>query len=562
MKFCPRLFGSQIAVVVLLAVFVSLGIAPAPGGQAAIPVLRGAGISSPPPRMASRASTDQSEWYHPGKSISEFHASAARIRALIGARGSGKTTAIAVESIGHCWHNPGAKVYILRKTQESNEDTTEKTFELTFREHGSAYVDTGYSLFKKIDGGKQYRLPSLKAVELFNEFLDKNPNKTQILRWLETIGNQHCSFINFAGVPDATKRDTRFRGYECSMLIFVEADQLAKADLDMGMACLRWKGADGNFIEDTCCILDTNPPAPSHWIAKMEEDTEDDYDVMFWHIPMVENEHNLPPGYVENMKRQYRSNPAMYRRMIEGEYAEAFDGSGVLFAFTEEHAFANLPFPRGAYLVRGWDFGTTHSCVWSAYWEVAGQEYWWDLYEYFARQSDTERQVRAVTKLTAEVFPFWNDRAICAGVYDACDPSGAAKTSKGRDIEVLHSWNVYPAYNSRWRSLPVTLSAYNRVLEKRDAQNRLVYRIDREACPMLYRASLGGYRYPEIGETGYGRDEPGKGPEFGDYDHIVDAARYAKVNFLRLMRGEMEKMAKPVGALAAQAKINPRRVWY
>jgi ABC-type branched-subunit amino acid transport system ATPase component len=41
--------------------------------------------------------------------MQDFHLSKARIRALIGGRGTGKTTAIAVEVAGHCFYNAGAK---------------------------------------------------------------------------------------------------------------------------------------------------------------------------------------------------------------------------------------------------------------------------------------------------------------------------------------------------------------------------------------------------------------------------------------------------------------------
>lgn len=504
----------------------------------------------------------ETNWYRPGRSIQEFHQSKARIRALIGARGSGKTTGIATEAIGHGFHNPGAKIYILRKTQESNLSTTQETFDQVFARCGSAYVDTGFSLFKKVDGGAHYRLPSREAVEMFNLFLNGKPNKGEILRWLTNVGERWCSALHFAGVPDAGKRDTRFRGYECSMLIFVEADQLAKEDLDMALFCLRWKNARGEDIVDTCCILDTNPPSPRHWIAKFDEASQNDAAVKFWHIPMEENAANLPDGYVADAKRTYASNPGMYRRMILGEYAEAFDQTGrVLWAFKEEQAFDNLPWPRGAYLVRGWDFGTTNAVVWSAYWEEGGDEYWWDLHERFATNDDAERQAREVVRQTQEVFPFWNDRGVCAGVLDYCDPAGAARTDKGRSIDAAHSYGIFPGFSNRYRSLQLTLAVYNRLLEHKDSRGNLAYRICRNGCPMLYLASLGGYRYPREEEVGFGKDEPGKGPPFDNYDHIADASRYAKINCLRLAKAELEKLQRPVGRLAKELSPNPTRRW-
>lgn len=502
------------------------------------------------------------DWYRPGKSISEFHRSKARTRGLIGARGSGKTTGWVVEALSHALNNPGAKIYVLRKTQSDNSATTQDTFEDILKTCGSAYMDTRYSLFKKIDGGTYYRLPSRDAVNLWNMFMRSKPNLREQERWLETIGNRWCSFIHFSGVPDETKRAGRFRGYEASMLVFVEADQLLLADWEMALFCLRWKNARGEHIEDTCCVLDTNPPSPDHWIAKLEEQCKNDPQVKFWHIPMEENARNLPKGYVEDAKRMYANNPTMYKRMVLGEYAYAFEGHKVFWAFSEEHAYPVLQWPRGAYLVRGWDFGTTQAVVWAAYWQESEEEYWWDLQEYFAMQSDVEKQCREVLRLTQEVFPFWNDRNVCAGVLDFCDPAGAAKTDKGRSIDTLNSYGIFPGFSTKYRSLPLTLSIYNRLLEKKDAQGKRAYRIDKEGCPMLYLASLGGYRYPETGEVGFGKDEPGKGPAFGNFDHIADASRYAKVNCLRLARAELEKMQRPVGKLAKAISPNRARRWF
>ena len=504
-------------------------------------------------------------WYIPGESIAEFHGSRVETRVLLGGRGSGKTTAIAVETVGHAFHTAGAKIYILRKTQDSNEDTTLETFEIVFANCGSAYVDTGESLFKKVDGGRSFRLPSRKAAELFNEFKKTNPNKAATKKWLDTVGDRYCSWLNFAGVPSGQYRATRFRGYECSMLIFVEADQLQKEDLDLGVACLRWKGADPEtcdergFIIDTCCILDSNPPSPRHWIAQMEDEAKSSGDatIKFWHIATVENKHNLPPGYVEKLIRQYAKNPAMHARMVLGEYADAFDGSPVLYAFSQEHAYPNLDWPKGAYLVRGWDFGSTHTCIWSAYWESEGCEYWWDLFEYYARQSDVDRQCRRVLETTSKVFPFFNDRSICAGVKDYCDVAGRQKKDTGSSIATLHSYDIYPGHAKMF--LQDSLSICNRLLEKKDKKGNLVYRIDKNSCPMLYTASIGGYRYPNLGEPGFGGSEPLKD---GEYDHLADAARYAKVNCLRLLKMEHEKASAAVGPLAHKARLNRPKRWY
>lgn len=519
----------------------------------------------------SENTTTPSDWYRPGKAISEFHTSKARTRVLIGGRGSGKTTGVAVDVIlKHCWRYAGARVYILRKTAQANQDTTLETFELVFGNSGTAFVDTGLSLFKKIEGGRQFRVPSQKAVELFNSFMKLNPRatKAEIERWLDTVGNKYCSWLLFSGVPTSSHRATRFRGFEASLIVLIEADQFDKEDVDLALACLRWKGADPKdcdprgFLKEQGLILDTNPPSPRHWIAKWEEEAKTYTDpnvIRFWHIETEENRHNLPPNYIEDLARQYAKNPAMYKRMLLGQYAEAFDGNPVLWAFSQEHAYKDLPFPRNAYLVVGWDFGASaNSNVFSAYWEENGQEYIWDLYENFKENTDTEEQCRKVRKILEEVFPFHDDRHFCAGVIHYCDPAGAQRKDTGQSLAVLATYGFYPGF--RRAGLQESLALYNRLLEARDTKNRLIYRIDIKGCPMLYAASMGGYRYPGQGEPGFGGDEPLKGPKGGNYDHIADASRYSKLNVLRLLKVNDEDKA-PTGLLNMVTKPNRPRRW-
>jgi hypothetical protein len=509
------------------------------------------------------------EWYKPGKSLREFHASKARTRVIIGGRGSGKTTSIAVEATGHCFHNAGARVYALRKTEESNIDTTLETFEQVFANLGSAYVETDISLFRKYRSGSRYRLPSRRAILMYEHFLQTNPTKGEIKSWIEGIGTRYCSHLLFSGVPSVQYRASRFRGFECSMMVFVEADQFEEEDLDLAIACLRWKGADAEicddrgFIKDTCIILDTNPPGTDHWIAQMEEEAfrNKDTTIHFWHIHTDENKENLPPGYVEHLKKQYARKPAMYSRMVEGKYADAFDGDPVLWGFQIEHAYEHLHFPKNAYLVRGWDFGTTHAVIWSAYWLENNMEYWWDLYEYFATHSDVDRQCEKALEITNVVFPFWNDRFLCSGVLDFCDAAGDQKKDTGKSIDVLNTYRIYPGFSRM--NMATSLAVYNRLLQKTDLKGRLTYRIDRKACPMLYTASLGGYRYPVRGEPGFNSGKPLKGEAGGNYDHIADAARYAKMNCLKLIRQELAVDKKPsIGKLRRKRSFNRKRDWW
>jgi len=541
-------------------------------------------VVTQPDQHAVQAELEVKEWYRPGKSLQQFHESKKRVRVLVGGRGSGKTTSVTVDVIGHGWHNAGAKILALRKTEESQSDTTIDTFNIVYNQLGPLYQQTELSLFKSIDGGKQVRLPSEEAVIRYNRFLEENPNATKraIKEWLNTEGNKYCAHLEFRGLPDAMTSQNKLRGYECSMAVLIEADLMQRNDLDLVMACLRWKGPDGEYIADTCVIVDTNPPSPRHWIAELEEETlgngrdrRPDKAMMkqydFWHIPTRENKHNLPPNYVENLELQYRNNPAMYKRMLLGQYAEAFDGAPVFDKFQDSiHGLDDLPFPRGAYLVRGWDFGNTNACIFSAYFcrkvkdEKTGAvdiyEYWWCLSDLILEESDVERQCRSVLQHTAVHYPFWNDRSICSGVMDYCDPAGNQEKDTGNSIRVLNSYGIHPGFNTRMKSLPQTLAVCNRLLEGRDERENPLFRINRNKCNRLYVAMLGGYRYPKEGEPGYNPNKqlPLKGPAAQGYDHPPDAWRYSVINLMRLAKMEVEKNKASVG-INRKTKVNRPR---
>lgn len=516
--------------------------------------------------------TEDGTWWRPGKSMQEAHESDARVRWLIGARGAGKTNFSVMEAIRHGWHNAGAKIIFLRKTEASQGDTTIDTAQKTFEKMGELYMDMGDSLFASWRDGRTTRIPSARAVEAFNEAKPTWQSKADRMAWLESEGNRLCSFIEFRGLPHAVLAESKLRGFECSMMVLVEADLLTETDFQMANPCLRWKGSDPStcdrkgFIKDSSIIVETNPPSPRHWIARIEEETDKGQhpDYQFWHIKTEENAENLPPNYVDNLKSVYRNSPAMYNRMVLGEYDEAYAGNAVYYAFRrDKHVGEDLHWTKGAYLIRQWDFGTCNAVVWSSYWEKDGCEYWNDLYEQYMEGSDTDRQAREAIATTQREFatedgvPFWNDRSICAGLLDFCDPAGVSSsftrkiTVNGKQVEesainILRTYGINPGYMTTARGLQETIAIVNRLLEKTDKSGAFVYRIDKKYCPILYSGFCGAYRYPAPGEPGYGSDQPLKGIAAENIDHIMDASRYGKINALRLLKAEMEATKAPL----------------
>lgn len=481
---------------------------------------------------------------------------------------SGKTVSLAADITAHIWANAGAKAIIARETEVSQADSSIATFWDYFGTLGELYsLGSRYGLFKSWNNGRTFRLPSDYAIKRMQEEC-ANMTPQQLAQWIEQVGDAMCGYIEFRGMPDADRG--RFRGMECSYLAIVEADQVARKQFDLALACLRWKGADPatcddkGFIKDRCVVLDSNPPGTKHWIAQFEAEQmalpQGEREAEFWHISTYENEHNLPENYIrDTIIIPYRRNPAMLSRMRDGKYADAFDGVPVFYEYDQvEHVGYDLPWPLGAYLVRGWDFGTFNAVVWLAYWVECGHEYIHALAEQYLEGSDTDRQATGALKLTHSEFPFWNDRGTCSGLLDFCDPAGLnsnfglSRNTNGEKVgscvEILHTHGIRPGtllWNNR---VKVGVTIINRFLAKRDDRGVPCFKIDAKNCPLLHAAFSGGYRYPSDGEPGYGGDEPLKGQHKGmmDFTHLGDPLRYCAMNVLKLIRAEYEETKKPL----------------
>lgn len=523
----------------------------------------------------------------PGPSIKEFFADQSLVRVLIGGRGASKTFSLADDICRHLWHSAGGRAIIARKTETSQADSTIGTFRQFFATQPDIYGPATCGLFKEWNNGLKFRVPSLKAIEALQASRDALTSPRDILNWVEQKGAPLCGIIEMRGLPNITAGDSKLRGMECSYLAFVEADQIERRYFDLAVACLRWKGKDPEtcdskgFIKDKSFVIDTNPPGKKHWIAQMERDElekpPEDRQMRFWHIATDENAHNLPDGYIDNqIMLPYRKNPAMIQRMRYGQYADAFDGTPVFYNYDQvENVGHDLAWPIGAYLIRGWDFGTFNSVVWLAYWLEAGHEYLYALAEQYLEGSDTDRQATLAVKFTDSEFsdeetgrPYWNDRSICAGILDFCDPAGNNSNfgvSRNKDgekigscVQILNTYGIRPGTLLWQKRVIVGVTIINRFLAKRDGKGRACMKIDAKNCPNLHAAFSGGYRYPAVGEPGYGNDEPLKGEHAGqmDYSHMADPVRYVAMNVLKLMKGEYEATKIP---LFRQREIDHRK---
>ena len=78
-----------------------------------------------------------------------------------------------------------------------------------------------------------------------------------------------------------------------------------------------------------------NPPPETHWLYKkfmgdkesVPEAAKDDYHEL--HFTMEDNRENLPPGWIESQYAELRNRPALFKRMILGEYGPMMKGEPI-----------------------------------------------------------------------------------------------------------------------------------------------------------------------------------------------------------------------------------------
>lgn len=459
---------------------------------------------------------------------------------------SSKTSALIDDICRHLWLNAGGKAILARQVDLSNLDSTIPTMLQWFKEIGGPiYSPQGSGgLFKVWDGGRKVRVPSRLAVEEMGKVSAKLRTKGEVARWIEEVGANLCGIIENRGLA-TEMAGGKLRGMECSYFAMVEADQIEERYFELCFACLRWKGADpatcdeGGFIRDKSVVLDTNPPGTRHWIALMEKEEaakpERERRMAFWHISTYENEHNLPPNYInDQILLPYGDNPAMIERMLWGRYSDAFSSAPVYYSFRRErHEAYGLKWPRGALCIVGMDVGTQNASTISAMKIHAGHLYFWTMREIILEESDTDRQCLALLKVLANQFPFWNSEGeICPHTYFFCDPAArnSSFTKAGANssaLKVMQSHGIFPGMKIAAHLQP-TIAACNRLMQENhpvdDGELVWHFKIDSDGCPDLFRGFQGLYRYAKVGESGYGSDLPVKGAACEGVDHVCFVA--------------------------------------
>lgn len=325
-----------------------------------------------------------------------------------------------------------------------------------------------------------------------------------------------------------------------------EADSIMQAAVETVPQRLREaSGVPSRFI-----FYPINPPPESHWLVRFFRENKQDNPLEFHeiHMTMEDNRYWLEleaPGYIETQYSIYGHRPALFRRMILGEYGPEAKGdpifkdvfsrdfhvyqrkvdgqvrAPIIERWTEEQMWKLGP------VCLCWDFGWNHPCLvvfqdrdYGRFDQIVILGAWLgdrELLRLFARYIMGRVQMMLPN---AEFMSY-------------CDPAGAQRSNQGISeqtaVDVLESLGMKPRYTRSDIEYGVNLIAdlfASNYTFGRSGVQPLILVDDNEFTQDIIDAF----------EIGYVQDPRGvledkiRPLKDGRYDHIMDALRYGVIH--------------------------------
>jgi hypothetical protein len=184
------------------------------------------------------------------------------------------------------------------------------------------------------------------------------------------------SRVVLISVPYGAFIKDRVKGFEPSLVFVDELTNLDTADYfnSVVQQLGRRQGIHGPQQYLAAC----NPDGPSHWVYKRffeepwrdvdgEKVWNDDYST--YHVPIKENEQNLPPGYYDRIMEAVKTDPVEEARMVRGEWVDRPAGDAIFGPYYNKSLhevgdaktgiLPNTEFP----ILIGWDPGSVNNAV-------------------------------------------------------------------------------------------------------------------------------------------------------------------------------------------------------
>lgn len=153
--------------------------------------------------------------------------------------------------------------------------------------------------------------------------------------------------VHILGSSDV-RAEATIRGMTISIAYLDEATLVSKEFFAMLHTRLRVKGFNCQLF------VTTNPDSPRHWLKTEYIDRARELGHRVYHFTIDDNAHNLEPGYIADLKRQYSG--LWYQRFIEGKWTMA---EGVIYSMFDlgRHVTSEQPRSIVKHLAVGVDYG-------------------------------------------------------------------------------------------------------------------------------------------------------------------------------------------------------------
>ena len=260
-------------------------------------------------------------------------------------KGSGKSIGFGHKIIRHCYENENALVLIIAPSMRTGNE--------------GIWFDLDTLILPQWRDGI--------ALEYTQSKLD--PNTKDRHRW---IRNKYggWSKILLMSIMYPSQVEARVKGPAPSM---VYIDELTNCEgIEYYIYTAAQLGRRRGIVGPQQFLASCNPKGQSHWVWKLffdEKKSDPDYKV--YHVPITENVHRLPKGYVERLQKIFASDPVESARLLKGEWIDRPTGDGLFKEYYNEslHLKGSLtkglglkPLPGFPILV-GYDLGQVYSSV-------------------------------------------------------------------------------------------------------------------------------------------------------------------------------------------------------
>lgn len=276
-------------------------------------------LSPPPPPDTAQIDTTWQPKLNP-KQLDAFN-STARYVLCYGEKGSGKTRGLLDKLVRHAYENANALCLIVVKQR-------------SMATQGGAWDELIQEVLPTWRDGNRDRNGNFTDNGMGLAFSDVSydTNRNELIWVQNRFGG--WSKVTVMSALHAEQLRARIRGYTPS---FVLVDELTSCETDTYLVAIaaqigRRRGIEGPQQYCAAC----NPEGPSHWVYKkwweeaFDESTGQwDPDYEKHHIPIQENRHNLPPGYIENLEKLFKHDPIEADRMLRGVWVDRPSGDSL-----------------------------------------------------------------------------------------------------------------------------------------------------------------------------------------------------------------------------------------